>query len=333
MKNLTQFIKEAYDIVEVSSIDKLDNKSLYESTLETLPEEYYINEGIIDFFKNLWGKMKSMYTNKAVDNLNKIDNPKLRNGMAVTAGISSELKDKEVQKEIKDTLDNSESEDDYEKSLIKIGKKTLENLPDNPSFPLSIAATLNEFDSKEAKTLAKKLDEAIKEKYEDKEIKKSAAGIKKTSEKIQSELFKGNEKRTKTEGKKARLGLGKTEEDTAPTTDEQQKNAIRNVMLDNEDLFKILVNDSGVKANKLLQIINNFILETLKEKDSSDKQTVYKWKDTNIIENLSDEVLVKSIAYIITGLEMFPNDKLREEVISELIDHFKDITKNLEDKK
>ena len=104
-------------------------------------------------------------------------------------------------------------------------------------------------------------------------------------------------------------------------------------MLNNEDLFKILVSDSGVKANKLLQIINNFILETLKEKDSSNKQTVYKWKDTNIIENLSDEVLVKSIAYIITGLEMFPSDKLREEVISELIDHFKDITKNLEDKK
>ena len=333
MKNLTQFIKESYDIVEVSSIDKIDNKSLYESTLESLTEEDYINEGIIDFFKNLWKSMKSMYTTKAVDNLNKLDNPKLRNGMAVTAGISSELKDKEVQKEIKDTLDNAESEDDYEKSLIKIGKKTLENLPDNPSFPLSIAATLNEFDSKEAKTLAKKLDEAIKEKYEDKEIKKSAAGIKKTSEKIQSELFKGNEKRTKTEGKKARLGLGKTEEDTAPTTDEQQKNAIRNIMLDNEDLFKILVNDSGVKANKLLQIINNFILETLKEKDSSGKQTVYKWKDTNIIENLSDEVLVKSIAYIITGLEMFPSDKLREEVISELIDHFKDITKNLEDKK
>ena len=104
-------------------------------------------------------------------------------------------------------------------------------------------------------------------------------------------------------------------------------------MLDNEDLFKILVSDSYVKANKLLQIINNFILETLKEKDSSSKQTVYKWKDTNIIENLSDEVLVKSIAYIITGLEMFLSDKLREEVISELIDHFKDITKNLEDKK
>ena len=36
---------------------------------------------------------------------------------------------------------------------------------------------------------------------------------------------------------------------------------------------------------------------------------------------------------IITGLEMFPTDKLREEVIYELIDHFKDITKNLEDKK
>ena len=51
MKNLTQFIKESYDIVEVSSLDKPDIKSLYESTLESLTEEDYINEGIIDFFK------------------------------------------------------------------------------------------------------------------------------------------------------------------------------------------------------------------------------------------------------------------------------------------
>lgn len=195
MVNLTDFIKESLN-------NNDENLSLYESILENINEDDYINEGLLSFFKNLWTKFKSLFKDNddAFDNIRRIEDNKLRSDIAALLALSLEktesTKDDKSNKSNKNDKssksDKSTADDilktllstkkygnDIEKNIIKIGNNLLTSLPDDPSLPLAVQSALNHCTSKDAKYLSEKLKTAINKKYDENNIIEGSKKIKK----------------------------------------------------------------------------------------------------------------------------------------------------------
>lgn len=267
MKTLTQYVNDNF---------------LYEG-LSKEYQEAFINEGIFSGLGKLFGWLAGK-TQKAADNF--------VNGFETTmAGILAGKKsnDKttkaavdEFTKAVKDCKDDKELLEKYKAEGEVILTKSLKDYED-PVWPISVKRQLanlgKTLKDDEALELAKKLDDAIKEKWSEKE----AAKIEKTLDNTEKAI----EKKAENEKKD-------TDTEKSDNTEAVKKEAAE-VIKEEKDIIAPLAKEAGLEGKYLLEYISKKIADNNKEIDP----------DSNIFKNL-----VRGMCICICGAIITENTEL-----------------------
>ena len=286
MKTLTQYVNDNF---------------LYEG-LSKEYQETFINEGIFSGLGKLFGWLAGK-TQKAADNF--------VNGFETTmAGILAGKKsnDKttkaavdEFTKAVKECKDDKELLEKYKAEGEAILTKSLKDYED-PVWPISVKRQLanlgKTLKDDEALELSKKLDDAIKEKWSEKE----AAKIEKTLDNTEKAIEK------KAENEKKDTDDKKSDNDT-----EAVKKEAAEVIKEEKDIIAPLAKEAGLEGKYLLEYISKKIADNNKEIDP----------DSNIFKNLVRGMCICICGAIITeNTELFakiPEFRgLQELVVKEL---------------
>lgn len=268
MKTLTQYVNDNF---------------LYEG-LSKEHQEAFINEGIFSGLGKLFGWLAGK-TQKAADNF--------VNGFETTmAGILAGKKsnDKttkdavdEFTKVIKDCKDDKELLEKYKAEGEAILTKSLKDYED-PVWPISVKRQLanlgKTLKDNETLELAKKLDDAIKEKWSEKE----AAKIEKTLDNTEKAIEK------KAENEKKDNDTEKSDNDA-----ETVKKEAAEVIKEEKDIIAPLAKEAGLEGKYLLEYISKKIASNNKEIDP----------DSNIFKNL-----VRGMCICICGAIITENTEL-----------------------
>lgn len=318
MKTLKQFIYEG--------------SITYESFFDNNDE--LITEGF-------WAKIKAALGIASTDELNelrsmlaKMDNKELSNDittMQTVAAVSKDPKIKELANKTLRRLADCNSVEEVIDELIKVSEDVIKNnkIKHSPATLVKIKNILAEQkDNKKALKTAKALGEWLKGEFPN-TIEKAETEVKKITKKVEKSGIgdpenikpKNSTESASASDDKSTLGISKDGEPQV-VSQEQEKEAVTDVIKDDIDFFKPLAGAAKMDADQMRESIVNLINRSLKEQTEDKKgNTVYKWKvDTKGFNSKNEPNLIKGLGAILSGLVMINHKAMSENVINTLTD-------------
>lgn len=259
----------------------------------------------------------------------------LKQGFTTGQYLAAKSKDKNIKKAAKDeTIGAEKSPEERHNALSKVAndfsKYDFSNYSDNDlGFVYYVYANLNLLSENLNKLNGKKIADLLKQQLEKYKVFDKAKKLYENTylpkvEKSGQADQLGNDNKENIESKdNSTLGISNDGE-TTTVSPEQETNAIKNEIKDDNDFFAPLAKAAGIDGKQLVETIKSFINKSWKHIEQDDKgNAVLKWnKEFSNTMGLKgdnfDEVAVKGVAAIVCGVCILNHKSLTQNLIDKI---------------